>query len=310
MTMEDLRELDAAVKHVEHLGKFKNRLIRAKDKREFNVIRDEAVASMLDNNAIREESWEFGRLIDPKVEQGISKGWHGLLKTDTLMEMLDGFRDGPLHRIFIRPMAEATDVETRMQRDMGGKLAKLFDLYTRAQRASWNTPLDIVTVKGVGKFHVPELWIIALNAGNVEGREALIEGRNWTEEQVDQVLQEGLTEKDWKFVSGVWEMFEGMRPELFAFDKEMTGYTPKPVEAVPIQTRFGLMKGGYFPIKYDPRKSWMALRLEQDWQHRPFHHDQPEPFQGADVAPQGVRRGRADQDPPGGHQRPSQSGYP
>jgi hypothetical protein len=263
-----------SIRHIEYLGRRWQKLADAREQRLFEDIRDDMVSTIYANRAVRPEVWEFGKTVKPGDTSGLKRFWQGGLTIDLMMETLDGFKPGPMQKYIIRRMAEANDHETRLQRETARKLAPLWNLYSKVERAKWNGVFDRVYVPafGPGKaFHKLELIMIALNAGNPEGREALLAGRNWTEEQLDAILigddSEGrpvLDQRDWQFITGIWKIFEEMRPDLFAFHKEMTGVDPKPVEALPIMTRFGEIAGGYFPIIYDSGKSWVAEQHDKE----------------------------------------------
>lgn len=269
MSLSQFRDVADAVDHLRHLGRLKNKLIKSRDQRAFDTIIEEAVEHIYANNERLQPGAEFGRSISPATMSRARQMWESLKTVDVMVNIMDGFEDGPLHDLFIRPMADAQDVEETFQKEIAVKYGRIWDLYSRSERAAWGTRADRIRVEGVldrnGKtltLHRLELLMIALNAGNPEGREALLGGRNWTEADLEAILMT-LDERDVQFVQGMWDILESMRERLFEHDKAFTGYEPIAVEAIPVETRFGTLPGGYFPIKYDPQQGWTAHRNEE-----------------------------------------------
>ena len=101
-----------------------------------------------------------------------------------------------------------------------------------------------VDVPAVGRSSTrEELLGIALNMGNEVNRERVMSGEKWTTEQLKAVL-DPVTAQDWQFVQGVWDYLDTFRPLIGAKQKRVTGIEPDLVEAAPVQTKFGLLRGG------------------------------------------------------------------
>ena len=80
--------------------------------------------------------------------------------------------------------------------------------------------------------------------------------------QIKPVL-DTLSTADWNFVQGVWDYFESYRPEIGAKERRIYGKEPKWIDARPLQieTKDGdkiVLRGGYYPVKYDPRATERA----------------------------------------------------
>jgi hypothetical protein len=116
-----------------------------------------------------------------------------------------------------------------------------------------------------------DLLALALNWGNVDNRAAVLDstanGRKmFTEAGVMQALRT-LDARDWAFVQDVWDYVDSYWPEVSAAQKRRTGLAPKKVEAAPIemQTRDGQtvqVRGGYYPLSYDPGSSPAVAQSE------------------------------------------------
>lgn len=255
MTLEEIRGLRDTIKQLEHLGRLKNKLLTAKDNREFKAIVDTMVAS-INTNA-------NGRVVDnrtraTKKDQAIRlfKGFVAShRKVASLARELDGFKDGgPVWETLIRTMNEAGDKEAKMREKATKDIAKLI----KPMLADGKMGGKGVFFKEINKSLNREERIgIALNMGNLGNVQRLLDGEGWTMEQVRPVL-DTLTKKDWDFVQSIWDYFETYRPEIGAKEKRVYGKEPAWIEPNPVQTKFGELRGGYYPIKYDTRQSIAA----------------------------------------------------
>ena len=261
LTVEQFRGLVDSVRQIEHLGRLKNKLLTARDARALDAIVAEIAASM--------EAAAGGRTIDNERRntlasqvQHAARGFMAMHRQmHSLVREMDGYQDGgPLWNVLVRTMNEAGGREASMRADATRRLHALIK------------PLlaDGGKMGGKGQ-HFPSLGrslnrgerlAIALNWGNEGNRQRLLDGRGWTAERVMPVLQT-LTPGEWQFVQGVWDFFESYRPQVAEKEKRVTGKEPEWIEPAPftIESANGgavQMRGGYYPIKYDPMQSGEA----------------------------------------------------
>jgi hypothetical protein len=101
---------------------------------------------------------------------------------------------------------------------------------------------------------------VALNTGN-EGNYQRLTDKNirgaMSEDQVEAIVK-SLDERDAKFVQSVWDYLETFRADIEAREKRATGIAPKWVEARPVEIAGKVRRGGYYPLRYDPRLSSLA----------------------------------------------------
>lgn len=256
MTVEEMRGLVDAVKQVEHLGRLKNKLLTAKDKRDFETTVNGLITSVQDNagnkvadNRTRANYGVLGRLFKGYFAQH--------RKVASLARELDGFKDGgPMWETFIRTMNEAGDREAVMRSEATIAVGKLLDpILKRGSGRMGGKGLYFDSVKR--SLNREERIGIALNTGNEGNMQRLLGGEGWTRAQIEPIL-DTLTKEDWDFVQNVWDHFESYRPLIGAKERRVYGKEPDWVDPSPVQTKFGEYKGGYYPIKYDPRQSIKA----------------------------------------------------
>ena len=261
LTVEQFRGLVDSVRQIEHLGRLKNKLLTARDARALDAIVAEITASM--------EAAADGRTIDNERRntlasqvQHAARGFMAMHRQmHSLVREMDGYQDGgPLWNVLVRTMNEAGEREASMRADATRRLHALIK------------PLLAEGGKMGGKgqyfpslgrsLNRGERLAIALNWGNEGNRQRLLDGRGWTAERVMPVLQT-LTPAEWQFVQGVWDFFESYRPQVAEKEKRVTGKEPEWIEPAPftIESANGgtvQMRGGYYPIKYDPMQSGEA----------------------------------------------------
>lgn len=256
MTVEELRGLRDTIKQIDHLGRLKNKLLTAKDNRDFKTTVDGLVASITEN--------AHGRVVDnrtraTKKDQAIRlfKGFVAShRKMASLAREMDGVKDaGPMWETFIRTMNEAGDKEASMRAKATKDVAKLIKpLLAEGGKMGGKGEF----FPSIGKSLNREERIgMALNMGNKGNMQRLLDGEGWKMEQLRPVL-ETLNKNDWDFVQHIWDFFESYRPEIGAKEKRVYGKEPDWIDPNPVQTKFGEYRGGYYPIKYDTRRSIAA----------------------------------------------------
>lgn len=182
------------------------------------------------------------------------------MNMDTICELLDdGKFNGPAHNLIYRPLFHARDKRSLRLKMESEKLEKICSVYTahewtkiRGNRYMVNGVSDPITKE--------QALAVLLNSGN-EGNKsrlyntALREGGKKLDDGSIQAIIDSLDERDVKFVQAVWGYLETFRKESFDLEESITGVRPQAIEATPVQTRFGELRGGYYPIEYDPAQS-------------------------------------------------------
>lgn len=257
MSVEEMRGVVDTVKQIEHLGRLKNKLLTLKDKRQFNAVVDELVQSIGENYK--------GKPRDnvTRATQGnhVKRLFSGFLaehrKVASLAREMDGVEDGgQMWEVFIRTMNEAGDREAKMREEATIKLAKV----SKDVRALGKMRGKGTYFESLGRsLNREERLAIVLNMGNEGNLQRLLDGKGWTLEQVQTVL-DSMTPQEFDFVQEVWDVFESYRPQIGAKEKRIYGKEPEWVEPRPLETPYGELRGGYYPIKYDTRQNAQAAQ--------------------------------------------------
>lgn len=278
LTVDDLMALDDAVASIAHLGRVKKKLRVAKEERDFEEVVEEfvqgaealpEVAFSADRN--RKQSW--ARRFDAVM-----------VKMEFLADDLDGGRsDGIANRLLIQGATEAANTKARLTDSVLAPLARLYLDMPKAQQqrlAQRVTVPEFVEIVPDTREIVPgnytrmDLIAVALNTGNESNYDKMVRGESlpfrqmpdlqWTREKVEAVLARELRAEDWRFVESVWRQIDTLWPEIERSEREITGVVPERVEARTVKTPFGDIRGGYYPVVYDPARSQRAADNYED----------------------------------------------
>jgi len=255
LTVEELEGVYQAVEQLAHLARLKNKLLKAVADREFKEV-TAALAASIRQHATKTRSRQPESNLPGQQGRRLVEAFTAAhRKIASLAREMDGFRDGgPLWEYVIRPLNDAADREAAMHAEATRALRALFDRYTPAERASWfrleHMPaLGPATDEGAQLSKAGRLTL-ALNWGNETNRQRVRDGRGWTDDQVQAVL-DTLDRRDWEFVQAVWDYLETFRPLIAEKQKRVVGVEPEWVDPTPVFTRFGEFRGGYYPIRFD-----------------------------------------------------------
>jgi hypothetical protein len=260
LTVEEFRGLVDAVKQIEHLGRLKNRLLTAADNRAFAAVRDEIAQSIKDNAGDRQADTRTPTTNWGRAYSAFKSFYASHIKAATLARVMDGGKDGgSVWEYFVRPANERGDQETTMRAQATNRLSEIL------------APVFALGKMGGKGVFFPSInkslnrearLALALNTGNEGNQQRLLGGEGWTVAQIQPVL-ESLSVAEWKAVQEVWDHFESYRPEIGAKERRVYGKEPNWVDPTPFQIRTSDgqtvdLRGGYYPIKYDPAASQRA----------------------------------------------------
>ena len=180
------------------------------------------------------------------------------IKVATWCRIFDQNKDnGFFWNLFVRTANERADFENT-ERARAAKA--LSDILTPVFGNKGAFDQDKVKI-GRRMMSKGERFAAACNLGNESNKERLIAGEReqWTDEAIEQLCS-SLTAAEWEAVQKVWDLFESFRPMIAEKQKRVYGEEPKWLEpqAFDVTTKDGksiTVRGGYYPVKYDPRAS-------------------------------------------------------
>jgi len=264
LTYDELVGVYSALRNIEYIGRYEKKIIVANEKRDFDSLVEQLVTTALENNKVKEEKFGSDLTTLDKLDAFQREYFASHVKMEFFAQQLDGDEpNGLWWNTIFRPLAEAEDAELQMQADALKETQRIFSLWSEdEQRQLYKRVLD--TEKALGRtIKKAELIAIALNWGNEGNRKALLEGEQWNEVQVKQVLDKYMTENDWRVVQEMWDFIDTFWPQIKALQERLTGVAPEKVEATPFETPFGSMRGGYYPLVYDKDRNAKAFKYEE-----------------------------------------------
>jgi hypothetical protein len=257
MTVEEVRGLRDTIKQIEHIGRLKNKLLKAKDQREFAEIVGLMSGSIVANGG-------KARPVELEGPNPVVDWFAGVAaahrKMGSLFRQMDGNNDaGPMYEYIGRSMNEAGATEDLMTEDATKQLQALYAPLMKLKggissyRSKVFIPAINTSLTRGGRLAV------ALNWGNEANRQRVMDGDNWTAEQVGAIIKT-LTPVELEFVNKTWEFLDSYWPQIAAKEKRLTGTEPEKVESTPFTATASdgtkvPMRGGYYPIKYDANRS-------------------------------------------------------
>lgn len=267
LTNAELAEVRETVENIEHLARLKNKLLTNEKVREIEEAEAMLLSTIEAHHQLKDEVLPLAPGLKDKILQNKSKFFAAHTRMEFLFEFLDGVKShGAFWNLMFKPFVEAEAAEAELAKKDTEALARIFSVYTRAERAEWfGKPIFIAeakTDKFDGNINKAGILAIALNWGNEYNRQALMEGYGWDERQVLKILEQ-LDEKDVATVNALWAHIDTYWEAARDLQKEMTGVAPQKVQGSPAVIRAGKLNGGYYPIKFDHDRSYRQLQLDE-----------------------------------------------
>jgi len=260
LTVEEFRGLVDTVRQIEHLGRLKHKLLTTRDQRAYEAVRDEIAGSIREHSQGREADTRTPTTNMGRAVQGLKRFWASHIKAATWARVMDGGKDGgPMWEYFVRSANERGDQETTLRAEATATLSEILaPVFTLGKMGGKGQFFP-----GINRSLNREARIaLALNTGNTGNLQRLLGGEGWNMQQIAPVLQ-SLTAQEWAAVQAVWDHFESYRPQIAEKERRVYGKEPEWVNPQPfaMTTADGqtvMLRGGYYPIKYDPAASQRA----------------------------------------------------
>lgn len=259
LTVDQLIGLDQAVAQIMHLGRFKQKLIDAKEERDFEEVVGEALAAagglpQKPSNVSFEEPGWFDR--GKSFVLGIDAA---MLKMETVFDWLDQGPNGVFNRVVFQRFVDAQEKRRLRTADMMRQLEAARMKIPETTRKRWGQKVTLTMLDPeTGRPAVmtrDKLIAMALNMGNEGNARKLAGGYGWNEQSILDALNAELTAEEWAFVQETWDIVDSLWPDIAALERRVNGVEPDKVEARPVMTSAGELRGGYYPVVYDPTRS-------------------------------------------------------
>ncbi|MCG9052344.1 hypothetical protein LH447_04395 [Laribacter hongkongensis] len=272
-----LDELDAVydmAKMIEHLAGTKNKLLKARDKRDYEATVEAIVGSIQANNVVKDGYLPLNPSRLERIRQQLESvdAWH--IKPEALFRQLDGDQLGEAHRSLFKPLEDAQSAESVMWEETARNLQAIWGRYTRKELAELYSRKHVIPALQGDTMTKAQIMALALNWGNAGNRQAVLNGNDRLRdkpESVEAIISQ-LSAKDLETVQMIWDEVGRFWPQIEAMQKRLTGLAPEKVEATPFAVNGVELRGGYYPLKYDAQRSYRAFKRGEDAGARLFEN--------------------------------------
>ena len=167
---------------------------------------------------------------------------------------------------------QASNKEIEMKQKACKEFTRICNMYNLAEWQEMRSK-RVYTIGLTTNFTREQLICMALNWGNKEGRKRVLATINKSakneadvidEYTMQSVLESSLTDKDWNFIEAIWSQLDSYWAERNKVQENLYGQGLGKVQALPFNINGRQIKGGYYPIVYDPKLSIRASDLAVD----------------------------------------------
>jgi hypothetical protein len=247
LSVDEMRGVMDTVTNLDHLGRFKGKLIEKARMRDLEASAERLATAIRTNIGTGKAG-----------QSNVVRSTFDLLFTaDTMLVEMDGFKEmGAAYDEVKAGIDEAGAEEQRLQVELTKKLDALYaEHYTAKELAEFGKLKHVPGANG-REWSKNEIMAVLLNMGNDGNKQRLFDPRVHEKNRLTpaqaQALIATLDERDVKFAQGMWDLINSYWPEIEAVAVRRTGVAPKKVEATPVETNHGTLRGGYYPAAYDP----------------------------------------------------------
>lgn len=256
-SLEELRGLHDTVRHLEKLGRMKDRLQTLQAQRDLNKAVGVMASSIRANWVGKTHKRSASKT---KIERGMdwAKVHLSPRKIEFLMRELDGFKPGPMQEMFWNIISKGDDNLQIRRMDAADSVREIF------RHMKWRDAKDIFTrktyIQEIDDSLTKETMLAAaLNMGTHDNKAKWLKGWGWSSEGLDAVLDR-LTKEDWDMVQAMWDYLGTFWDETYKLNERTLGKNPPKIDATPVETKFGTYRGGYYPISYELDPATRTLR--------------------------------------------------
>lgn len=189
-----------------------------------------------------------------------------MLRPETLLKILGK----SAHKYIMGLYDRAAVDEGRRMAEAIAELSKIMSVYSQKEKKEMKKKkYKLETGYGMEEFSKENVLCMALNYGNEINWLRLCKGLGVEDgNYLRSFLDENMTKKDWLTVQALWDHISKYWKDTVKVEQELNGVTLKGVEArgfwVTVNGELLKLRGGYYPIVYNPEKSTKAAEQTVD----------------------------------------------
>ena len=189
-----------------------------------------------------------------------------MLRPETLLKILGK----SAHKYIMGLYDRAAVDEGRRMAEAIAELSKIMSVYSQKEKKEMKKKkYKLETGYGMEEFSKENVLCMALNYGNEINWLRLCKGLGVEDgNYLRSFLDENMTKKDWLTVQALWDHIGKYWKDTVKVEQELNGVTLKGVEArgfwATVNGELLKLRGGYYPIVYNPEKSTKAAEQTVD----------------------------------------------
>lgn len=268
LTIDQLVDVVDMIRQIDQMAKNKLFVLKGDKWAEYEPIRD-AIAASIELNGHQAASGAFNRNFKDQIRKW-GREWLGFLPADQIARELDGQDDlGPVQEHIVGPVQKAArEAVIREKAEMNSLAELVRQFYGEDDIKGMHDAGKLIAIPEIGQSMTRmQMVMLMANLGNEGNRNALLTEQRgiWTAETIQAVMA-NLDSNDADFVEALWAWVDKFWPEIAEAEAKRTGVAPAKVQGSPYPVKLAdgkvrVLKGGYFPLKYDGEAS---IKTSQD----------------------------------------------
>ncbi len=255
LSVEELRGVVDSLKNMEHVALRWNDAISERRKRELDADKGKVVSAIQANTKKRPPSAVKSRSVGAVMKRGLDAYIAPVRHATSILRQLDGERDlGDAYQAIKADVDAAAYAERDMLKEAHTRLQEIYDGFYSDKEQRDMAVMKFIPELGQS-FSKWNLISMGLNMGN-EGNLHRLTNKNarfhLTQAQLEFVQSALLDERDARFIQQIWDYLDTFRPKIIERETRTRGTPPPWVEAAPVKIGGVNLRGGYFPIEYNP----------------------------------------------------------
>lgn len=272
LTMEQFRDINEAIRAVNKVSRRDYEANTLTDT-DGSVIAISDAAARLAQSLPHRENWdaEQDRNDQDRKDRGKERLSDALLSLTKIETLLRNMGNDWMQFIY-KPVDRACRRELTMQQEACREFARIYHMYSNTEWRKMRSQ-KLYAVGSVERFTKEQLLVMALNWGNQEGRQRVLdeanrhvknEAQKANEATIEDIFSRALSNKDLDFLEAIWGQLEQYWPERNKVQERLYGSGMGRVRAKPYTINGRKVSGGYYPIVYDPQLTTRTNEMELD----------------------------------------------
>lgn len=272
LTMVQFRDINEAIRAVNKVSRRDYEANTLTDT-DGSVIAISDAAARLAKSLPHRENWDAEQDRNDQNRKGRGKELlsDALLSLTKIETLLRNMGDDWMQFIY-KPIDRASRRELTMLQEACREFARIYHMYSNTEWRKMRSQ-KLYAVGSVERFTKEQLLVMALNWGNQEGRQRVLdeanrhvknEAQKANEATIEDIFSRALSNKDLDFLEAVWGQLEQYWPERNKVQERLYGSGMGRVRAKPYTINGRKVSGGYYPIVYDPQLTTRTNEMELD----------------------------------------------